>query len=116
ACGVECYHNTFQRVGNLAYLDMPMTSLNFCKAAERAVDVIITIPAVDLLQGATAVFQIAGVGMCTLASALFSFLVIRHVDSDPKNLEFVEGKNTVVVVAAIVGFAVGCSLMTVFDT
>lgn len=118
-CCLGCCQKCVEFLNKNAYMDIAITSSNFCTAAKRAMGIILTYLAeMAVLNGATWIIQILGIGSITVGSSYLTWLLIGNwgTFSDPTSEQFVESKELVTGVAAAISFLIAWSFMSVFDT
>eukprot|EP00442_Polarella_glacialis_P027446 CAMPEP_0115121434 /NCGR_PEP_ID=MMETSP0227-20121206/46244_1 /TAXON_ID=89957 /ORGANISM="Polarella glacialis, Strain CCMP 1383" /LENGTH=415 /DNA_ID=CAMNT_0002523213 /DNA_START=103 /DNA_END=1351 /DNA_ORIENTATION=+ len=105
-CGEGCYALAGM-LKKCAYMDVAITSSNYCSAASRAYDTMsYRVPAVAVLNGAQFVFQICGTGV------IVAFQAITQATSQLYLVDL----NAVLVASAVGGLIVALAFMIVFDT
>jgi hypothetical protein len=116
-CCLGCCQSCIEYLNKNAYMDIAITSSHFCPAAKRAFGVILQyLPEASILNGATWVIQVLGMGAISAGSAYLTWLILGWQYSDPETEHFVESKELVTIIATIIALLVAWSFMTVFDT
>jgi len=116
-CCVSCCKEVVEHVNKNAYIDIAITSDNFCEAARSALKMIVELGgAMAILNGATFIFTLFGVVMISLGSGAFAhFMVTRGTFADPMSEFNVPNPIAPMVLASLLGLVVSLSFMHVFD-
>jgi len=118
-CCFTCIQNGLEFLNKNAYIDVAITSSNFCSAASRATLVVSSeMTAVSALNGACWIVQLAGLGAITGLGSVASWLLVTRVGnfSDPNSPSYVHDPVFLTLVAAVISFLVAFIFMIVFDT
>jgi len=118
-CAVSCFKNFLEFLNKSAYMDVAITSNNFCHAAGRAVSIIAEEDgAVAALNGAQLIFQIAGFGIITLTGFFATMFSVKWISvfNDPNSQFYVSDPKPVGFAAGVMSACIGASFMVVFDT
>lgn len=114
AC-VNCCKDIVKAINKNAYIDIAITSRNFCDAAKQAIEMIVELGgAMGLLNGATYVFTVFGAVAISLACGALARTAILHgalTDAEGG----VEHPLAPVIVSMILGLIVALDFMAVFD-
>jgi len=100
-----------------AYIGIAVKGYNFCQGALKAFEVMVkNAPSMAILNGATFVFQVAGVLLITAASIVIAdgMTNLPHF-TDPAGKWFLPNPILVVVVCGLIGFSIAKIFMDVFD-
>lgn len=118
-CCVTCYARFLASLSKNAYMDVAITSSNFCVAATRSLELLANeVPAVAVLNGTQIIFQICGIGLITCSNVWLTLISMSElpVFSVASSAYYVGNPAGV---AAIVGLQAGfisVCFMHVFDT
>eukprot|EP00927_Polykrikos_kofoidii_P053095 TRINITY_DN4728_c0_g1_i1.p1 TRINITY_DN4728_c0_g1~~TRINITY_DN4728_c0_g1_i1.p1 ORF type:complete len:664 (+),score=86.66 TRINITY_DN4728_c0_g1_i1:55-2046(+) len=118
-CVVTCFEKCLKFLNKNAYMDVAITSSDFCTAARRAMKVIAeNVATIAILNGATWVFFFAGIGAITSAGAYLTWLLVTDVPyfNDPTQDHYVANPVMTTIVAGIISAAIAWAFMIVFDT
>jgi len=118
-CVVDCFKRTLEFINKNAYMDIAIRSTNFCEAAKHAVSVIAgNVANMAILNGATWVFQFAGVGSITAAGTYLTLLMIRNMETFTRvdSPHYIPDPVAVLIVAGLICFMVSVAFMIIFDT
>lgn len=118
-CCLYCFQTCIEFLNKNAYMDIAITSNNFCTAAKRAFKVIATnVDTVAVLNGACWVICWAGLGAITAASCYLTWLMLRHMSqfSEPTGDHFVDDPILVTIASGLISAYIARSFMHVFDT
>mmetsp|Transcript_113965 Transcript_113965/g.302883 ORF Transcript_113965/g.302883 Transcript_113965/m.302883 type:complete len:627 (-) Transcript_113965:171-2051(-) len=117
ACCVNCCKDTIQFINKNAYIDMAITSHNFCDAAKQAVEMIIELGgAMAILNGATYVFTFFGTALITLACGALAYVAAAHgAFADAESVSTLGCPLAPMVVSMLLGCLVALDFMNVFD-
>lgn len=102
-----------------AFMDVAITSSNFCSAAQRAyLTMTGRIPATSVLHGAQFMFFLSGTCCMTLAgvAAVSAGLMAYPSYADPESQFFLTNTDAVLLAGAVVSFAVAVSIMNALNT
>jgi len=116
-CAVGCCKEIVEFIDKNAYIDIALTSNNFCDAAKDALQVITEIGgAMAILNGATFVFATFGTIMITLGCGAFTYVVASSGTFSEQSSQF-EVANPIgpMLVSCAIGLLVALSFMHVFD-
>jgi len=102
-------------------MDVAINSSDFCHAARRAMRVIVEQAAtIAILNGATWIFFIAGLGTITAAGAYITFIAVKGLpyfsDAEKYPATYVAEPVPVTVAAGIISAIIAWSFLIVFDT
>mmetsp|Transcript_64347 Transcript_64347/g.141844 ORF Transcript_64347/g.141844 Transcript_64347/m.141844 type:complete len:619 (+) Transcript_64347:10-1866(+) len=117
-CLVDCFKRCLEFVNRNAYMDVAMNATNFCQGALHALEVIThEATAAIVLNGATWVFQIAGLGAISASNAGITWLMLRHWElfSSPESEHYVQDPVYLCGASAIIGLLVAWPFMNIFD-
>lgn len=118
-CCLYCFESCLAFISKNAYMDVALHSSSFCEAARRSMAVITNeVTAFGALMGACWTFQLGGLGAITGLGALFTGLMVRHIDiySNPTSEYYVQDPLLLTIVAAVISFVVALAFMRGFDT
>mmetsp|Transcript_1723 Transcript_1723/g.4300 ORF Transcript_1723/g.4300 Transcript_1723/m.4300 type:complete len:640 (-) Transcript_1723:37-1956(-) len=120
-CGVciNCYRKFLERLNKTAYMDVAITSSNYCVSATRALAVLTEeVPALAVLNGAQAVFQLALLGIVSFTGAFTTFVLSKHwaILNDQQSPYYVQDPMVVSVISGIASGLIAVSFTLVFDT
>jgi len=114
---VGCCKEFVEFVNRNAYIDIAITSNNFCSAAAEAVGMIVSMGgAMAILNGATWVFMLFGMLLSGLAAAAFTYMVVTQGTFAEQNSQFeVINPSAPTAIGGMIGVIVSASFMHVFD-
>jgi len=118
-CAVGCFESCLEFLNKSAYMDVAITSSNFCAAGRNAIIVLAeNAQTVTVLNGSQFIFQIAGVGVVTISGFFSAMFIVGGVGAynDPKSQHYVADWKPVAVAAGIISAVIGANFMVVFDT
>jgi len=117
SCCINMMKNVVGFINKNAYIDMAITSNNFCEAAKRSLQTIIEIgSAMAILNGATYVFTIFGTLFITIACSLLVYYATGfNPFADATSSLYVADPLAAVVVASFIAFLVAMTFMDIFD-
>eukprot|EP00927_Polykrikos_kofoidii_P054324 TRINITY_DN48751_c0_g1_i1.p1 TRINITY_DN48751_c0_g1~~TRINITY_DN48751_c0_g1_i1.p1 ORF type:complete len:693 (+),score=93.31 TRINITY_DN48751_c0_g1_i1:95-2080(+) len=118
-CLVTCFETCVKFINKNAYMDVAIRSSDFCTAAKRAMRMIAeNLATIAVLNGATWVFFIGGLGAITAAGSWLTFLLVTRLPqfSTPDEPLFVSDPILVTIFAGIISATVAWAFMIVFDT
>mmetsp|Transcript_10207 Transcript_10207/g.28511 ORF Transcript_10207/g.28511 Transcript_10207/m.28511 type:complete len:621 (-) Transcript_10207:65-1927(-) len=117
ACCVHCCKDVVQFVNKNAYIDIAITSHNFCEAAREAVAMIVQLGgAMAILNGATFVFTVFGAAVITLACGALTYVATSHeAFANTESAYQVGIPLAPMAVSMLLGFLVALDFMHVFD-
>mmetsp|Transcript_17062 Transcript_17062/g.59722 ORF Transcript_17062/g.59722 Transcript_17062/m.59722 type:complete len:644 (-) Transcript_17062:88-2019(-) len=118
-CFVSCFERFLEKLNKFAYMDIAINSNSFCTAAGHAMSVLThNATAAITLQGATFLFEIAGVGGITAAGSMSTYMVATNLSqyNDPTQETYVEDPVFLAVVSAVLCFFVSLPFMLVFSS
>jgi len=118
-CCLWCFESCLSFINKNAYMDVALHSSSFCEAAQRSTAIITNeVTALGALMGACWTFQLGGLGAITGLGALFTGLMVRHVDiySDPTSEYYVQDPLLLTIFAAVISFVIALAFMIGFDT
>mmetsp|Transcript_18371 Transcript_18371/g.52619 ORF Transcript_18371/g.52619 Transcript_18371/m.52619 type:complete len:609 (-) Transcript_18371:185-2011(-) len=117
-CCVACFERFLRFLTKNAYIDVAVYGSDFCKAAHNSwLTLCDEAIAVVLLNGATWLFQLTGLGGIAAGGAYVTFLMVTHiyVYADTESLFFVEDPIFFAAVSFVINFVVALPFMIVFD-
>eukprot|EP00913_Durusdinium_trenchii_P023137 g21718.t1 len=116
-CCLACFEKIVEFLNKNAYVDIAMTSNNYCTAVREAIGVISRLPvAMAVLNGATVVFTLFGCLFTMICCAAFTFfLTTSETFAAPDSVFFVDAPVAVAVAGGIIGGIVSLCFMTVLD-
>lgn len=116
-CCIHCCKDVVEFVNKNAYIDMAITSNDFCAAAKNAMKMIIELgSAMAILNGATFVFTLFGTIVISLGSGAFTYLMVNQGTFADQKSEFdVADPMAPMVVSCMIGVLVALSFMHIFD-
>lgn len=117
SCVLYCFEHFLQFLSHSVYMDVAVTSGNYCDSAGRALDTFeLEVPAVTVLHGAQMVFQLGGTGVVTTVATFATIFTVqatpRFGDGGP---QYVSSMLPVGLTAAILSFIISNTFMLVFD-
>lgn len=118
-CIITFFQDFLAFLNKNAYMDVAITSENFCSAASRAMGVMVEEGSVvAILNGAQAIFTITGMGLICGIPGFLTFVACKRLDtfSNPESLHYVETPKWVALASMMVCAIIGVSFMLVFDT
>jgi len=117
ACLVSCCKDMLQRVSRCAYIDMAITSNNFCDASQQALGTIAAMAAsLGILTGATFVFSVFGViSICLCCGAFTYHAASTGAFADASSESFIESPVAVTVAALAISALVAFAFMDIVD-
>lgn len=118
ACCVSCFERFLRFLTKNAYMDVAINGSDFCKAAHQSFLVLQSeLTAVGVLNGATWLFQLTGLGGIAVGGAYLTFLMCTHiyVYADPTSKYFIEDPLFLCGVSFTICFLVAVPFMLVFD-
>jgi len=117
ACCVNCCKDIVSFINKNAYIDMAITSHNFCDAAKQAVQMIVELGgAMAILNGATFVFTVFGALLITLASGALAYVAAAHgAFAGTESEASTECPLAPMIVSMLIGCLVALDFMNVFD-
>lgn len=119
SCILWCFQTCIEFLNKNAYMDIAITSSNFCVAAKRAFKVILSnIDTIAVLNGACWVIQLAGLGAITATGSYLTWLMLRHWEmfSLSTSDHYVDDPILVTIVSGIICAYIAQAFMQVFDT
>lgn len=115
-CCLACCQSCIEFINKNAYIDMAITSKPFCAAARNAMAIIAKLAgAMYVLNGATYIFQLAGMAMITAVVGLLGYTISYNFFNDSSSDWFIENHAFVTIVVCIIAAGVAYSFMAVFD-
>jgi len=117
ACCVNCCKDVVKFINKNAYIDMAITSHNFCEAAKQAIEMIVELGgAMAVLNGATFVFTVFGTALITLACGALAHVAALHgAFTDADSSSSVGCPLAPMLVSMLLGCLVALDFMNVFD-
>lgn len=118
-CCLTCFTRFLEFLTKNAYMDVAITSSNFCPAAGRAQELLMSeVPAVAVLNGTQFIFQVCGIGLVTSANIWLTLIVTTKfaVFTNPKSTFYMSSSVGVCFVAGMIGAFIASGFMSVFDT
>jgi hypothetical protein len=118
-CCLGCCQKCVEFLNKNAYMDIAITSSNFCTAARRAMNMILKyLGEIAILNGATAVIGVLGMGAISAGASYLTWLVLGNWTyfSEPSSDHFVEAKEAVTILGGFISLLIAWSFMSVFDT
>mmetsp|Transcript_55120 Transcript_55120/g.120608 ORF Transcript_55120/g.120608 Transcript_55120/m.120608 type:complete len:608 (+) Transcript_55120:109-1932(+) len=114
---INCCKDIVQFINKNAYIDIAITSNNFCAAAKDAMVMIAELGgAMAILNGATFVFTLFGVVLISMGSAASTyFIVIQGVFVEQDSEFEVSNPVAAAAVGGLIGLLVALAFMHVFD-
>mmetsp|Transcript_13382 Transcript_13382/g.31404 ORF Transcript_13382/g.31404 Transcript_13382/m.31404 type:complete len:651 (-) Transcript_13382:107-2059(-) len=117
-CCIDCFTRFLEYINQNAYVDVAINSNDFCTAARRSFEFILSNGAeIVLLSGATIVFSAIGVIFVSLSSALFVYWVVdiipEYSAEDSENN--VSNPMAVAIMGGILGLIISGAFMIVLD-
>eukprot|EP00928_Gymnodinium_smaydae_P087369 TRINITY_DN7163_c0_g1_i1.p1 TRINITY_DN7163_c0_g1~~TRINITY_DN7163_c0_g1_i1.p1 ORF type:complete len:603 (-),score=118.63 TRINITY_DN7163_c0_g1_i1:101-1909(-) len=119
ACVVACFEKMLAFVTRNAFIEIAVNAKPFCPAAKRALKVVSSQAiAVGIVNGATWIIQVAGIGIIACGGAATTWFMCWHVKpfNDVASEHYVGDPVFVTGVAAAISFAVALAFVLVFDT
>lgn len=116
---VSAYWSFLVKIKKTAYMDIAITSSNFCPAATRSLEILANeVPALHVLSGAQFVFQLVLLGVMCYTSFTSTLFITKNIPTfcDQHSPHYIEEPNIVAFFAAGIGGLVGISFALVFDT
>ncbi|CAE8733965.1 unnamed protein product [Polarella glacialis] len=114
---VTCFKWIVELINRNAYVDIAITSNDFCSAAKNAVGLIIQLAgSMAVLNGATIVFSIFGCLLVGIGCGAFAFFAAQTATfTDPTSTYFIVTPVPVAIVSGFIGISVAACFMMVFD-
>lgn len=117
ACCVGCIKKCVEFINKNAYMDVAINSTNFCPAAKHALQVIVSsAAAIAILNGATWIVTIAGVGSIVSGSVAMTYFMVTRVPmfSETDSDLYVQDPVLVCIIAGLLSTIVALTFMKVF--
>jgi len=116
-CCVHCCKDIVEFVDKNAYIEMAITSKDFCGSAKEAIAMIVKLGgSMAILNGATFVFSVFGTIVISLTSGAFADIICAHGPFADQSSPFhVASPSTVMLLSALMGFLVALTFMDVLD-
>lgn len=116
-CCVTMCKSCAEFINKNAYIGIAIKGYNFCTACKKALKVMIENAAgMAILNGATFVFQLAGLLLITACCIFISDAICQlSMFTDPGSKWFLPNPSVTVLVSALIGFAMAKIFMDVFD-
>jgi len=117
SCLVNCCKDMLSRVNRAAYIEMAISSSNFCESAQRALGILASIAmSLGILTGATVIFTIFGIILIALGGSWFAYaMASSNAFADEASKYHVDSPVLVTWIAAVIGALVAGSFMNIFD-
>mmetsp|Transcript_137081 Transcript_137081/g.382248 ORF Transcript_137081/g.382248 Transcript_137081/m.382248 type:complete len:615 (-) Transcript_137081:428-2272(-) len=117
-CCVSCFDRFFAFLTYNAYMDVAMNSTGFCQAARDALDVQGSEEeAIQILNGATWLFQIFGLCCIALLGDTVTFTIVRHSSfADTSDPHYVHNPEIMGLSGSIIAAFVAVPFLMIFDT
>merc|ERR1712066_826308 len=118
-CCLWCFEKCIAFLNKNAYMDIAITSSNFCPAARRAMQVILeNVAAIAILNGVVTIVFYLGVSTVTCLGSYLTWLMVNHNSyfTDPTSELYVQEPVLVTVVAGIISWLIATTFMVVLDT
>lgn len=115
-CCMTCCGPFIQVVNKNAFIDIAVTSSTFCQAGKNAMSILRKAPSIAILEGATFIFQIAGIALVTASTGSICYMVLTNtVFADDDFWFYVPGPFTATFFVLIISFSVSISFMDIFE-
>jgi len=117
-CCLTCFKKFFEMINKNAYIDICITSNNFCGAAGDVIAFLATHPAeITILNGACTIFSIAGTAIISGLTGYVTYLLATTQDrwTSETSPHHVASPRFVAGVAAIAAAFVAHAFMVIFD-
>jgi len=116
-CCCRCLEGVVQFVNKNVYIDIALTSKNFCAALQSIAKIIIDHgAAMAILNGATFIFQVVGLASITASCGLLSaWLLTSEKYESVASASYIPNPGYAVAISCILAFLVAWSFMAVFD-
>merc|ERR1712151_572005 len=108
-CCIECFEKCLGKLNKTAYMDVAITSSNYCKAASRAMETVAgEAGTIAILDGAQTIFVIAGMGIIGAGPPVATFFVCKNVPpyNDPEADSYVSHPLAAAFAAGVVCMAI----------
>jgi len=118
-CCLACWESLIRFLSKHTYTVLAIESSGFFQSAEKAALALVTeSAAIGVLEGATTVFQVAGVASISGTCGWLTWLLLRNmaIFTEPGSQYFVSHPELVAAVGALVGLAVSDAFMVIFET
>mmetsp|Transcript_148650 Transcript_148650/g.276974 ORF Transcript_148650/g.276974 Transcript_148650/m.276974 type:complete len:654 (-) Transcript_148650:180-2141(-) len=118
-CCLWCFEKFIKFLNKNAYMDIAITSSNFCVAARRAMRVIIeNAAAIAILNGATKVIEWLGLCAIVTGCVFLSYTMVTTIApfNDETNEHYVEAPTFFAVICGFVAAVIARAFTSVFDT
>lgn len=119
-CFVEFYETVLEPMSRNAYMEVAMSSMPFCEASQFTQDILAEDDVAHLLNGATWLFQIAGLGSIAASGFLMTQLFVTFgvgsdKFSDPLESDYVFNVTVHSLMGGIISLFVAFPFMMLFD-
>ncbi|CAE7255361.1 slc44a5a [Symbiodinium sp. CCMP2456] len=116
-CCCRCLEGIIQFVNKNVYIDIALTSKNFCAALQSIAKIMIDHgAAMAILNGATCIFQVVGMAAITASCGLLSaWLLSSEKYESVTSTSYIPNPGYAVALSAILAFLVAWSFMAIFD-
>eukprot|EP00929_Paragymnodinium_shiwhaense_P112383 TRINITY_DN8063_c0_g1_i1.p1 TRINITY_DN8063_c0_g1~~TRINITY_DN8063_c0_g1_i1.p1 ORF type:complete len:666 (+),score=156.02 TRINITY_DN8063_c0_g1_i1:114-2111(+) len=120
-CCMACFENCIRFLNKNAYMDVAINSTDFCHAARNAMSLIAgMLPELAILNGATWVVFIAGLGSITALGSFLTWEIVQRVAVFSDSIEhpdtYVADPVSCTVCAGVISFIIAFAFMIVFDS
>jgi len=118
-CCVECFNSFLVHLSKNAYIDIAITSKNFCAAGQNAADLLLRQSKTMIASaGATWIFTLAGLMSVTTAGALITSVVVQNAEqfNRPTSRFYIQDPMVCAAMAGVICFIVALGFMIVFDS
>jgi len=119
SCCQSCFESVLQHLSKNAYIDMAITSADFCTAGKHASKLLRTEnKVIATITGATWLFTLGGLAFVTAFGGFVTSCVVQNseVFSSPNSEHYIEDPMVLNICAAIISFIVALCFMLVFDS
>lgn len=120
-CCLACFQQCIEFLNKNAYMDVAINSTDFCHAAKNALQIIAgMMPELAILNGATNIVFIAGLGAITTAGCFVTWELVTRAEWFADALQhpdtYVSDPMTCTIAAGFISFIIALAFMTVFDS
>lgn len=118
-CCVECFNSFLVHLSKNAYIDISITSKNFCAAGTNAAELLARQSKTLIASaGATWLFTLVGLASVTVSGGFITSLVVTNAKqfNDPSEKYYIQDPMVCSTMAAVICFVVALCFMIVFDS
>lgn len=118
-CCLECFNSFLVRLSKNAYIDMAITSKNFCASGTNAVELLLKqSKTLAATAGVTWIFTIVGLASVTASGSFITSLIVQNAEvfNRPTSRYYVQDPMVCSAMAGVVCWVVALGFMLVFDS